>query len=140
MITQSYHRTCSGPWAVTCAFDGTVGGLVNCCGEGVTVDPAERGTPPGTSGYRSWRHALPIPDRFAHNSAVLYRYGLLGPTDALPPGPGGYDGATDYTWVTPPPFSPDLDELINGDQVLDDGTIYKFFQLAAFIPTASRTS
>ncbi len=67
----------------------------------------------------------------AHNSAVLYRDGVLGPTYTQPPGLGGYNGATDYTWIAPPPpFSAEQDELINGDQVLDDGTVYKFYQLA----------
>jgi hypothetical protein len=81
---------------------------------------------PGPDGSRS-----PSATGNAHNSVVLYRDGALGPTDALPPGPGGYSGASDYTWVTPPPpFPAGGYELINGDQVLDDGTIYKFFQLA----------
>jgi hypothetical protein len=67
----------------------------------------------------------------AHNSAVLYRDGALGPTDAGPPGFGGYNGSADYTWVAPPPPYPaQRYELINGDQVLDQGTVYKFFQLA----------
>jgi hypothetical protein len=67
----------------------------------------------------------------AHNSAVLYRGGHLGPTYAQAAGAGGYNGGTDYTWVTPPPpYSADRYELVNGDQVIDDGTIYKFYQLA----------
>jgi len=67
----------------------------------------------------------------AHNSAVLYRNGVLGPTYAGSPGPFGYSGTGDYTWVgPPPPYSPARYELINGDQVIDDGIVYKFFQLA----------
>lgn len=67
----------------------------------------------------------------AHNSAVLYRDGQLGPTYALPPGPGGYYAAADYTWVTPPaPYPASRYELINGGQVLDGGAVYKFYQLA----------
>ena len=67
----------------------------------------------------------------AHNSAVLYRGGHLGPTWAQPPGAGGYSSAGDYTWVAPPPPYPaSRYELINGDQVLDGGVIYKFYQLA----------
>jgi hypothetical protein len=67
----------------------------------------------------------------AHNSAVLYRDGHLGPTYAQPPGFGGYNAATDYTWVDPPPpYSASRYELINGDQLIDDGTVYKFYQLA----------
>ncbi len=67
----------------------------------------------------------------AHNSAVLYRAGHLGPTFADPPALGGYTGTGDYTWVLPPPSYPaSRYELINGDQVIDDGTVYKFYQLA----------
>jgi hypothetical protein len=67
----------------------------------------------------------------AHNSAVLYRDGHLGPTYAGPAGPGGYNGATDYTWVAPPPPYPaSRYELINGAQVIDGGAVYKFYQLA----------
>jgi Domain of unknown function (DUF5005) len=67
----------------------------------------------------------------AHNSAVLYRNGHLGPTSAGAPGPGGYDSTADYTWVAPPPAYPaDRYELINGDQLIDHGTVYKFYQLA----------
>jgi hypothetical protein len=67
----------------------------------------------------------------AHNSAVLYRDGALGPTEAGAPGFGGYNGSADYTWVAPPPPYPaERYELINGDQVLDHGTVYKFYQLA----------
>jgi hypothetical protein len=67
----------------------------------------------------------------AHNSAVLYRGGHLGPTYATAPGFGGYNGTTDYTWVgPPPPYSLTRYELINGDQVIDDGAVYKFYQLA----------
>jgi hypothetical protein len=67
----------------------------------------------------------------AHNTAVLYRNGLLGPTFAAPAGLFGYTSGVDYTWVKPPSRYPvDRYELINGDQVLDDGTVYKFYQLA----------
>lgn len=67
----------------------------------------------------------------AHNVAVLYRDGQLGPTFSAPPGPSGYTSTGDYTWVTPPPsYPPSRYELINGDQVIDDGTVYKFYQLA----------
>jgi hypothetical protein len=66
-----------------------------------------------------------------HNSAVLYRNGHLGPTASLPPGPFGYQNMADYTWVAPPPqYSPTAYEVLNGDQVIDNGTVYKFFQLA----------
>jgi hypothetical protein len=73
----------------------------------------------------------PLSTGLAHNSAVLYRDGHLGPTSAQPPPVGGYSGAGDYTWVTPPPPYPaSRYELINGDQVLDGGAVYKFYQLA----------
>jgi hypothetical protein len=73
----------------------------------------------------------PVATGLAHNSAVLYRDGHLGPTYAMAPGPGGYNGTTDYTWVVPPPSYPATRyELINGDQVIDHGTVYKFYQLA----------
>jgi hypothetical protein len=73
----------------------------------------------------------PLSTGLAHNSAVLYRDGHLGPTYARPAGPGGYSGVGDYTWVTPPPPYPaSRYELINGDQVLDGGAVYKFYQLA----------
>lgn len=73
----------------------------------------------------------PAATGLAHNSAVLYRDGHLGPTYATPPGLGGYNDAADYTWVIPPPSYPATRyELINGDQVIDDGTVYKFYQLA----------
>jgi hypothetical protein len=73
----------------------------------------------------------PINTGLAHNSAVLYRDGHLGPTYAQPPAAGGYSNAADYTWVTPPPPYPaSRYELINGDQVLDGGAVYKFYQLA----------
>ena len=66
-----------------------------------------------------------------HNSAVLYRDGHLGPTYSFPPGPFGYQGMADYTWVAPPPpYDTFQYEVLNGDQVIDDGTVYKFFQLA----------
>jgi len=73
----------------------------------------------------------PFSTGLAHNSAVLYRGGHLGPTYAQPPGPGGYTSTADYTWVAPPPPYPaSRYELINGDQVLDGGAVYKFYQLA----------
>jgi hypothetical protein len=73
----------------------------------------------------------PAATGLAHNSAVPYRDGHLGPTYAMAPGPGGYNGTTDYTWVAPPPSYPATRyELINGDQVIDHGTVYKFYQLA----------
>jgi hypothetical protein len=82
--------------------------------------------PVGPGGTRS-----PATTGIAHNSAVLYRGGRLGPAYASAPGPGGYNGATDYSWVAPPPPYPaGRYELINGDQVIDHGTVYKFFQLA----------
>jgi len=81
---------------------------------------------PGPAGNRSLAST-----GLAHNSAVLYRDGQLGPTYAQPPGPYGYGSAADYTWVEPPPpYSASRYELINGDQVIDDGTVYKFYQLA----------
>jgi hypothetical protein len=73
----------------------------------------------------------PLTTGLAHNSAVVYRDGHLGPTYARPAGPGGYNGNTDYTWVAPPPPYPaSRYELINGDQVIDGGAVYKFYQLA----------
>jgi hypothetical protein len=67
----------------------------------------------------------------AHNSAVLYRDGHLGPTYAGPPGPFGYNNMNDYTWVTPPPqYSSTQYEVLNGTQLIDHHTVYKFFQLA----------
>jgi hypothetical protein len=67
----------------------------------------------------------------AHNSAVLYRDGRLGPTFSSLPGPWGYGGMNDYTWVQPPPgFSNSQFEVLNGDQVIAGSTVYKFFQLA----------
>ena len=78
----------------------------------------------------------PLTTGIAHNSAVLYRDGRLGPTYAAP-GLGGYNSTADYSWVAPPPPYPaDRYELINGDQVIDRGTVYKFYQLAdrAFHP------
>ena len=66
-----------------------------------------------------------------HNSAVLYRNGHLGPTYSFPPGPFGFQNMADYTWVAPPPpYDSSQFEVLNGDQVIDDGTVYKFFQLA----------
>jgi len=73
----------------------------------------------------------PVTTGIAHNSAVLYRGGHLGPTYARAPGFGGYNSATDYTWVEPPPPYPaGRYELINGDQLIDRGAVYKFYQLA----------
>jgi hypothetical protein len=73
----------------------------------------------------------PATTGLAHNSAVLYRDGHLGPTYAGAPGLGGYNSTADYTWVVPPPSYPATRyELINGDQVSDHGTVYKFYQLA----------
>ncbi|HEY1622192.1 MAG TPA: hypothetical protein VGG16_00180 [Streptosporangiaceae bacterium] len=72
----------------------------------------------------------PLNTGLAHNSAVLYRDGSLGPTYAAPAGTG-YTDTGDYTWVDPPPAYPaSRYELINGDQVIDHGTVYKFYQLA----------
>ena len=80
----------------------------------------------GPGGTRS-----PATTGLAHNAAVLYRDGHLGPTYAGAPGLGGYDSSGDYTWVAPPPpYAADRYELINGDQVIDHGTVYKFYQLA----------
>lgn len=79
----------------------------------------------------------PLTTGIAHNSAVLYHDGHLGPTYAGAPGLGGYNSTADYSWVAPPPPYPaDRYELINGDQVIDRGTVYKFYQLAdrAFHP------
>jgi hypothetical protein len=73
----------------------------------------------------------PVNTGAAHNSAVLYRAGHLGPTYAQAPGLGGYNGTADYSWVAPPPPYPaSRYELINGDQVIDGGAVYKFYQLA----------
>jgi hypothetical protein len=73
----------------------------------------------------------PLITGLAHNSAVLYRNGHLGPTYAQPPAATGYTNTADYTWVPPPPPYPSSRyELINGDQVIDDGAVYKFYQLA----------
>jgi hypothetical protein len=74
----------------------------------------------------------PLATGLAHNSAVLYRDGALGPAYAGPPAQGGgYSYAADYTWVAPPPAYPaSRYELINGDQVIDHGAVYKFYQLA----------
>lgn len=81
---------------------------------------------PDPGGTRS-----PANTGLAHNTAVLYRGGHLGPTYARPAGPGGYNGGADYTWVAPPPPYPvSRYELINGDQVIDGGAVYKFYQLA----------
>jgi Fibronectin type III domain len=73
----------------------------------------------------------PLNTGVAHNSAVLYRDGMLGPAYAAAPGSGGYSYTGDYTWVIPPPAYPaSRYELVNGDQVIDHGTVYKFYQLA----------
>jgi Domain of unknown function (DUF5005) len=73
----------------------------------------------------------PLNTGTAHNSAVLYRDGTLGPAYAAAPGSTGYSYTGDYTWVAPPPAYPSARyELINGDQVIDHGTVYKFYQLA----------
>lgn len=75
----------------------------------------------------------PLSTGIAHNSAVVYstQGGTLGPTEAGSPGSGGYSFLGDYTWVPPPSAYPAPQyELINGDQVLDSGTVYKFYQLA----------
>jgi hypothetical protein len=74
----------------------------------------------------------PLSSGIAHNSAVLYNAstGTLGPTSAAS-GSGGYNFLTDYSWVDPPPGYPSSRyELINGDQVMDNGIVYKFYQLA----------
>jgi hypothetical protein len=67
----------------------------------------------------------------AHNTAVYYHNGFLGPTYARLPSVFGYVNESDYTWVSPPPpYATSQYELINGDQVIDDGIAYKFYQLA----------
>ena len=67
----------------------------------------------------------------AHNTAVYYQNGDLGPTYAQLPSIFGYVNGSDYTWVSPPPpYATSQYELINGDQVIDDGIVYKFYQLA----------
>jgi hypothetical protein len=72
----------------------------------------------------------PLTTGLAHNTAVLYRNGHLGPTYAQPSS-GGYTSSGDYTWVFPPlPYRSTRYELINGDQLIDDGVVYKFYQLA----------
>jgi hypothetical protein len=120
-LFQSYGNT-SGQWS------GGDGAQSLSLPDGTTVwffADTYLGTP-GPGGTRS-----PTDTGLAHNTAVLYRNGVLGPTYAQPPGWDGYGGAGDYTWVIPPPpFSSGRYELINGGQVLDDGTIYKFYQLA----------
>jgi hypothetical protein len=120
-LFQSYGNT-SGQWS------GGDGAQSLPLPDGTTVwffADTYLGTP-GPGGTRS-----PSNTGLAHNTAVLYRGGVLGPTYAQPPGWDGYTGAGDYTWVIPPPsFSSGRYELINGGQVLDDGTIYKFYQLA----------
>jgi hypothetical protein len=73
----------------------------------------------------------PLGTGLAHNSAVLYRAGTLGPAYAAPPGGTGYSYTGDYTWAAPPPAYPaSRYEVINGDQVIDHGVVYKFYQLA----------
>ena len=54
----------------------------------------------------SRRNPLAATTGMAHNSAVLYRDGHLGPTYARRPAFGGYNGTADYTWVAPPPPYP----------------------------------
>jgi Domain of unknown function (DUF5005) len=67
----------------------------------------------------------------AHNTGVYYSNGHLGPTYAQLPTIFGYVNESDYTWVSPPPpYATNQYELINGDQVIDDGIAYKFYQLA----------
>jgi hypothetical protein len=67
----------------------------------------------------------------AHNTGVYYQNGNLGPTYAQLPSVFGYVNGTDYTWVSPPPpYATNQYELINGDEVIDDGIAYKFYQLA----------
>jgi hypothetical protein len=66
-----------------------------------------------------------------HNSAVLYRNGRLGPTFSFLPEAGGYNSMNDYTWVNPPPpYETFHYEVLNGTQLIVDGIVYKFFQLA----------
>lgn len=73
----------------------------------------------------------PLRTGIAHNSALRYADGVLGPPDAAGPGLGGYSPLGDYTWVAPPPGYPETSyELINGDQVIDGGRVFKFYQLA----------
>jgi hypothetical protein len=82
-------------------------------------------SPDGTHG--------PLSTGVAHNTSVLYSpiSGTLGAVSAAPPGGNGYQWNQDYTWVGPPSGYPATRyELINGDQVFDNGTLYKFYQLA----------
>jgi hypothetical protein len=82
-------------------------------------------SPDGTHG--------PLSTGGAHNSSVVYNAssGTLGPVNAGAPGSGGYLWNGDYTWVYPPSAYPATQyELLNGDQVFDNGTLYKFYQLA----------
>lgn len=73
----------------------------------------------------------PLDTGIAHNSALRYADGALGPAEAAGPGPGRYSAAGDYTWVAPPLGYPETSyELINGDQVIDGGRVFKFYQLA----------
>jgi hypothetical protein len=82
-------------------------------------------SPDGTHG--------PLSTGVAHNTEALYNAssGTLGAVSAAPPGSSGYQWNQDYTWVKPPSGYPASQyELINGDQVLDSGDLYKFYQLA----------
>jgi hypothetical protein len=73
----------------------------------------------------------PLNTGLAHNSAVLQSGSKLGPTFAGSPGKSGYYFEDDYTWVSPPSgYSSSRYELINGDQVMENGVVYKFMQLA----------
>ncbi|HYK33658.1 MAG TPA: DUF5005 domain-containing protein [Streptosporangiaceae bacterium] len=72
----------------------------------------------------------PLSTGLAHNSAVLQNGSTLGPTFAQPRG-SGYNFQADYSWVSPPAAYPASQfELLNGDQVMDNGVVYKFMQLA----------
>jgi hypothetical protein len=82
-------------------------------------------SPDGTHG--------PLSTGIAHNTSVVYNAstGSLGPVNAQPPGNEGYFFLEDYTWVPPPSGYPSSQyEIINGDQVIDNGTLYKIYQLA----------
>jgi hypothetical protein len=74
----------------------------------------------------------PLATGIAHNSAVRQAGSHLGPTFAGLPGAGGYVFTSNYSWVNPPaPYNiPGRYELINGDQVMEGGHVYKFMQLA----------
>jgi hypothetical protein len=73
----------------------------------------------------------PLNTGLGHNSAVLQSGSTLGPTFAAPAGSGGYNFLGDYSWVAPPAgYSASRYEVLNGDQVFDNGVVYKFMQLA----------